>query len=106
MPLKTAVSRTCDRPTKARSPAKSSPRVKPGSSATGSYRPVFGSTTPSVPAPDSQTHSRPAYQRGECGIDRPRAIDLAARPRPSGRRRLALFARQPAGASVSPRAVT
>ena len=65
MPLKTALSRTCERPTKAKLPAKSSPRVKPGMAAIGSYLPVFGSTNPSVPAPDSQTQSRPAYQRGE-----------------------------------------
>ena len=44
MPLKTALSRTCDSPTKARLPAKSSPRVKPGTSAIGSYLPVFRST--------------------------------------------------------------
>ena len=44
MPLKTADSRTCDRPTKARSPTKSSPRVNPGTAATASYRPIFTST--------------------------------------------------------------
>jgi hypothetical protein len=65
MPLKTALSRTCDRPTNARFPAKSSPRVKPGTSAIGWYWKVFGSMNPNDPAPDSQTHSRPAYQRGE-----------------------------------------
>jgi hypothetical protein len=40
MPLKTALSRTCDSPTKARLPAKSTPRVKPGTSAMGSYLPL------------------------------------------------------------------
>ena len=105
MPLKTALSRTCDRPTKARLPAKSSPRVKPGTSAIGSYLPVFGSMNPNVPAPDSQTQSRPAYQRGEWGIDSPRVITS---PEATSIRMppLALFARQPAGASVSPSAVT
>ena len=96
MPLKTALSRTCDSPTKARLPAKSSPRVKPGTSAIGSYLPVFGSTKPSVPAPDSQTQSRPPYQRGEWGIDSPRVITS---PEATSIRMppLALFARQPAG---------
>ena len=46
MPLKMALSRTCDKPTKASGPAKSSPRVKPGSVATSSYRPVAGSIVP------------------------------------------------------------
>src|SRR3954453_12282461 len=105
MPLKTADSRTCDSPTKARSPTKSSPRVNPGTAATTSYLPVLRSTVPSVPEPDSHTHSRPPYQRGECGIDRPRhrisPESTSIRTPP-----LALFARQPAGVFVSPRAVT
>ena len=105
MPLNTALSRTCDSPTKARLPAKSSPRVKPGTAAIGSYLPEFRSTNPSVPAPDSQTQSRPAYQRGECGIDSPRVItspeSTSIRTPP-----LALLARQPAGSSVAPSAVT
>ena len=70
-PLKMAVSRTCDRPTKARLPTKSRPRVKPGISATVSSLPVSRSTTAELPLPDSSTQSRSAYQRGECGIDRP-----------------------------------
>src|SRR5262249_17298696 len=102
---KTALSRTCDSPTKARSPTKSSPRVNPGVAATASYLPVFRSTTPSVPEPDSQTHSRPPYQRGEWGIDRPRVMtspeSTSIRTPP-----LALFGRQPPIAFASPRAVT
>src|SRR6516164_11810815 len=105
MPLKTADSRTCDSPTKARSPTKSSPRVNPGTAATASYRPVFRSTNPSVPEPDSQSHNRPPYQRGEWGIDRPRqrmaseSTSISSPPR-------ALFGRQPAISFVSPSAVT
>src|SRR5262249_59515725 len=105
MPLKTADSRTCDSPTKARSPTKSSLRVKPGTAATASYRPVFRSTVPSVPEPDSQTHSRPPCQRGEWGIDRPRhrisPESTSIRMPP-----LALFGLQPAISFVSPSAVT
>jgi hypothetical protein len=105
MPLKTALSRTCDSPTNARLPAKSSPRVKPGTSAIGSYLPVFRSMEPRVPAPDSQTQSRPAYHRGEWGIDNPRVItspvSTSIRMPP-----LALLSRQPIGSSVSPSAVT
>ena len=102
MPLKTALSRTCDSPTKARLPAKSTPRVKPGTSAIGSYLRVFGSMNPNVPAPDSQTQSRPAYHRGEWGIDSPRVITS---PEATSIRMppLALFARQPTGSSVSPK---
>ena len=77
MPLKTALSRTCDRPMKASGPQKSRPRVKPGSTASASYFPVAGSTQPKPPLPDSSTHSRPSYQRGECGIDRPRGDDFS-----------------------------
>src|SRR5262245_43787205 len=60
---------------------------------------------PNVPAPDSQIQSRPAYQRGEWGIDSPRAstspesTSITTPP-------LALFARQPPMVSVSPSAVT
>src|SRR5262245_57474662 len=60
---------------------------------------------PSVPEPDSQTQSRPPYQRGECGIDRPRQrtspVSTSIRRPP-----VALVERQPALSSVSPRAVT
>src|SRR5262249_26076728 len=62
-------------------------------------------TAPSVPEPDSQTHSRPPCQRGEWGIDRPRhrtspeSTSIRTPPR-------ALFGRQPAIVFVSPRAVT
>src|SRR5262249_34000336 len=93
------------RPTKAIFPAKSRPRVKPGAGAIGTYLEVFGSMNPSVPAPDSQTQIRPAYQRGEWGIDKPRVItspestSIRTPPR-------ALFGRQPSGSSVSPSAVT
>ena len=79
--------------------------MNPGTAAIGSYRPVPGSMNPSVPVPDSQSQSRPAYQRGEWGIDSPRVItspEATSMTMPS----LALFARQPAGSSVSPRAVT
>src|SRR3712207_7238406 len=57
------------------------------------YTTLFRS--PSVPAPDSQTQSRPAYHRGEWGIDSPRVItspearSIRMPPR-------ALSARQPA----------
>src|SRR5262249_33562027 len=67
--------------------------------------PVRSSTNPMVPAPDSQTQRRPAYQRGEWGIERPRVItsplstSIKIPPR-------ALFARQPAGSSFAPSAVT
>ena len=105
MPLKTALSRTCDNPTNARLPANSSPRVNPGISAIGTYLRVFGSMNPIVPAPDSQTQSRPTYHRGEWGIDNPRVItapeatSIMMPPR-------ALSARQPAASSVAPSAVT
>src|SRR6516164_4763435 len=105
MPLKTADSRTCDSPTKARSPTKSSPRVNPGTAATASYRPVFRSTVPSVPEPDSQTQSRPPYQRGEWGMDRPRQR-IAQESTSMSTPPLALFRRQPAITFVSPSAVT
>src|SRR4051794_13895554 len=105
MPLKMALSRTCERPTKASPPAKSSPRVNPGVEATASYLPVAGSTTPSVPAPDSHTHSFPPCSRGECGIDRPEAT-TSPLGTSSSTPPLALFARQPAAPSVPPRAVT
>ena len=55
--------------------------------------------------PDSQTHSRPAYHRGECGIDSPwasttpLATSITIPPR-------AFSGRQPAGALVWPSAVT
>ena len=53
---------------------------------------------PSVHAPDSQTQSRPAYHRGEWGIDSPSVITspvaTSIRMPP-----LALFALQPAGSS-------
>jgi hypothetical protein len=39
--------------------------VAAAAAATASYRPVFRSTVPSVPEPDSQTHNRPPCQRGE-----------------------------------------
>src|SRR5215472_7550334 len=60
---------------------------------------------PSVPEPDSQTHSRPPYQRGEWGIDRPRqrtAPESTSIRMPP----LTLFGRQPAISFVSPSAVT
>ena len=71
----------------------------------GTYLRVCGSMNPSVPEPDSQTQSRPAYQRGEWGIDSPRVITW---PEATSIRMppLALSARQPAGESVSPSAVT
>ena len=79
--------------------------MNPGTAATASYRPVVRSMYPIVPAPDSQTHSLPPYHRGEWGIDSPRVITspLATSIRMPPR---ALFARQPAGSSVSPSAVT
>jgi hypothetical protein len=55
-------------------PAKSSPRVKPGTSAIGTYLRLLESMNPNVPAPDSQTQSRPPYHRGEWGIDSPWVI--------------------------------
>jgi hypothetical protein len=79
--------------------------VKPGTSAIGTYLRLFGSMNPNVPAPDSQTQSRPPYHRGEWGIDSPwvitspEATSITMPP-------FALFARQPAGSSVSPNAVT
>src|SRR5262245_9534216 len=104
MPLKTALSRTCDSPTNDRSPTISSPRVKPGTATTGSYLPLLGFTTPSVPEPDSHTHSRPPCQRGECGIDRPQhttsPVSTSIRMPPR-----ALFARQPPISLDLPRAV-
>src|SRR5262245_6160795 len=105
MPLNRALSRTCDRPTNANGPKKSSPRVKPGKSATGSNRPLAGSTTARLPAPDSSTQRRPSYHRGECGMLSPRAMispdgtSIRIPPR-------ALLARHPAESSVAPRAVT
>ena len=55
--------------------------------------------------PDSSSHSRPACQRGEWGIDRPRATisfeSMSIRMPP-----LFLFSRQPPAVSVSPSAVT
>src|SRR5262249_23276649 len=84
---------------------KSRPRVKPGVAATGSYLPVFRSMKPNVPAPDSQTQSRPACQRGECGIDSPRAM-TSPEPTSITTPPLALFARQPPTVLGSPSAVT
>ncbi len=49
MPLKVALSRTCDRPMKANGPKKSSPRVKPGNSATVLTLPVSRSTQARLP---------------------------------------------------------
>src|SRR5262249_49431554 len=46
MPLKTALSRTCDRPMKASGPQKSRPRVKPGSTVSASYFPVAAQAGP------------------------------------------------------------
>ena len=58
---------------------------------------------PSVPDPDSHSHSLPPCQRGECGIDRPRAttspVGTSSRQPPWD-----LFARQPPAVSVSPNA--
>ena len=51
MPLKTAVSRTCESPTKANRPWKSSPRVNPGISATPSCRPDPGPRRRTCPCP-------------------------------------------------------
>src|SRR6266705_6920087 len=48
----------CDRPTKANGPAKSSPRVKPGSRITVSSLPVSRSTAARLPFPDSHSHNR------------------------------------------------
>ena len=104
MPLNTADSRTCDRPMKAYGPQNAKPRVKPGNSSSGSYRPRAGSTVPNVPVPDSSSHSRPSYQRGECGIDRPAAI-TALDGTSSSTPPLRLFSRQPPGESVAPSAV-
>ena len=56
---------------------------------------VSGSMKPRLPVPDSQTQSRPACQRGEWGIDRPRTSDLAA-GHVDQNAAAALLARQPA----------
>src|SRR5262249_58960924 len=79
--------------------------VKPGGTVSASYFPVAGSTQPMPPLPDSRIHKRPSYQRGECGIDRPRVMTS---PEATSRRTPPLFllSRQPPGASVAPRAVT
>src|SRR5713226_1957544 len=55
--------------------------------------------------PDSQTHNRPPYQRGEWGIDKPRQR-IAPESTSIRRPPLALFGRQPAISFVSPSAVT
>ena len=105
MPLKTAVSLTCDSPMKARGPKKSKPRVKPGTVAIASCLPVFGSTIERVPLPDSSTQSCPLCQRGEWGMERLRVmislLGTSIKMPPSF-----LLARQPVGVFVSPRAVT
>ncbi len=105
MPLKTALSRTCERPIKASGPIKSMPRVKPGTSATVRHVRASRSTSASVPSPDSSTQSLPRCQRGECGIERPRSkislVSMSIRMPP-----WALLARQPPALSVSPSAVT
>src|SRR5262249_49043798 len=80
-------------------------RVKPGSTVSAWYLPVAGSTQPKPPLPDSRTHRRPSYQRGECGIDRPR---VTTSPEATSRRTPPLFlsARPPPGVSVVPTPVT
>ena len=74
MPLKTALSRTCDRPTNASGPTKSSPRVKPGTCAIVrhvpalqidvSQAPVAGLEQPQPAAvpPRRVRHRQPAEQ--------------------------------------------
>jgi hypothetical protein len=78
--------------------------VNPGTCATVSTRPVTVSTVESAPRPDSSTHSRPRYSRGECGIDRPRAttspLSTSSTTPP-----VRLFARQPSRTLLSPRAL-
>ena len=41
-------------------------------------RAAAGATLPSRPVPELSSHNRPRCKRGECGIDRPEAIDLVA----------------------------
>src|SRR5262249_41696932 len=95
------VSRTWERPTNASPPANSSPRVKPGSSATVSTVPASRSATEIVPLPDSSTQRRSSNQRGECGIERPLStispVSTSIRIPP-----LALFSRPPPGTPVPP----
>ena len=82
MPLKTALLRTCDSPTKARFPAKSSPRVKPGTSAIGTYLRVCGSMNPSVPRPTRRPRAgRRTSVASEASTTRGRSP--RRRPRPS-----------------------
>ena len=48
-------------------------RIVPEARATGENAPASGSTAPNSPEPEFKSHSRPRYQRGECGIDSPPA---------------------------------
>jgi hypothetical protein len=57
MPLKTALSRTCERPMKANGPTKSIPRVKPGTCATVRHERRWRSISVKLPSPDSSTHN-------------------------------------------------
>ena len=105
MSVNGVVPRNCDRPMNATGPMKSRPRQNPGTRATSVRSPVLTSTVHSAPRPDSSTHRRLSYQRGECGIDRPRVITrfvVTSMIKPP----LRLFARQPSCVLVSPSAVT
>ena len=62
----------------ARSSSGRTARGRSSISAIGLYLHVFAAISPSVPAPRLQTQSRPAYHRGEWGIDNPRVITSVA----------------------------
>ena len=74
MPLKMADSRTCDRPTKASGPWNDKPA---GIAGQLGDRPIAARgriERADRAGPDSNSHSRPSYQRGECGMESPRAM--------------------------------
>ena len=104
-PPKTAVSRIRDSPTNASGPWNAKPRVKPGMLATRSRCPFRRSTASSEPCPESRTHKRPSWIRGECGMAMPPATTW---PLATSRTHPLWFfvGRQPAGAFDSARSVT
>ena len=74
MPLKTAVSRTWDKPDKGEIAGEVDAPRESGHLGDRHILSAGHVDVSERASPDSQTQSRPAYQRGECGIDSPRVI--------------------------------
>ena len=96
--------RTCDNPTKARSPTMSRPRVNPGTAAIGSYS-QSGIDETDGAGPRLADPQQPGVPAREWGIDSPpetiSPLGTSITTPPCD-----LLARQPAAVSVSPSAVT